>query len=231
MENLVLYHNILRSGITKVSTRPDIFPCAEVIEWILPKVDAAGMVMNNVEDKGFASFTPRFIAKAYNLPPSEISMTTEWVKKLKFDYIATTKIMVAEGNIFKNKQSEEYETPHLCTPYRLVVLMLNRIFDRADGRTYKFGWIPLIYKGTILNWADIVANSLSTSITAAQEGLHQRKFEFYMGSFFIDCILSFHPFEKLCCTWKGGKTPIYAAFQIPWGHKYHNFYRLTVKSS
>ena len=98
-------------------------------------------------------------------------MTTEWVKILKFDCIATTKMMVAEGKTFRHKQSEEYETAHLRTPYRMVVLMLNRIFRRVDGRTYKFGWIPLIYhvamKGTIFNCADIVANSLSTSITAA----------------------------------------------------------------
>ena len=111
--------------------------------------------MNNVEDKGFASFTPGFIAKAYILPTSEISMMTRWVKNLEFDYIATAKMMVAEGKTFRNKESREYKTTHLRTPYRLVVLMLNRIFGMADGRTYKFGWIPLIYhlamKGTIFN--------------------------------------------------------------------------------
>ena len=108
----------------------------------------------------------------------------------------------------------------------MVVLMLNKILGRDDGRTYKFGWIPLIYyvamKGTIFNWDDIVANSLSTSITAAQEGLHQRKYEFYMGSFSIDCRLCFHPFERLNYTWKGEKAPICVAYQILWGHKYHN---------
>ena len=48
-----------------------------------------------------------------------------------------------------------------------------------------------------------------------------------MGSFFIDCILYFHPFERLNCTWKREKSPIYAAYQIMWGHKYHNYYKLT----
>ena len=111
--------------------------------------------MNNVEDKGFASFTPGFISKAYSLPLSDISMTTRWVRILEFDYIATSKIIVDEGKTFRNKQYGEYETSPICTPYRLLVLMLNTIFSRADGRTYKFGWIPLIYyvamKGTIFN--------------------------------------------------------------------------------
>ena len=64
LKYLPLYDNILRSGITKVSTRPETFPCTKVIDWILPRVDTAGIIMNNVEDKGFASFTPRFIAKS-----------------------------------------------------------------------------------------------------------------------------------------------------------------------
>ena len=76
LEDLALYENILRSGITKVSTRPEMFPCAEVIGWIMSKVDATRMMMNNMEDKGFASFTHAFITKAYNLPMSKISMTT-----------------------------------------------------------------------------------------------------------------------------------------------------------
>ena len=66
LEDLTLFNNILRSGITKVSTRPELFPCSEVIGWILSKADAKGMIMYNVEDKGFSSFTPAFIAQAYN---------------------------------------------------------------------------------------------------------------------------------------------------------------------
>ena len=163
LEDLDLYDNILKSRITNVSTRLNIFPCAEFIRWILSKEDEIWMIMYNMEGEGFASFTPAFIAKAYSLPPSEVSMTTDWVKGLTLDYMATTKMMVAEGKNFWHKQSGEYETAHLRTQYRMAVLMLNRIFDRADGRSYKFGWIPLIYHiamvGAVFNWADIVANS------------------------------------------------------------------------
>ena len=48
LEDLAIYDNILRSNLTKVSTRPKIFPCVEVIGWILPRVDAIRMIMNNV---------------------------------------------------------------------------------------------------------------------------------------------------------------------------------------
>ena len=51
LEDLTLFNNILRSGITKVSTRSKLFLCSDVSGWILSKADAKGMIMNNVEDK------------------------------------------------------------------------------------------------------------------------------------------------------------------------------------
>ena len=120
-------------------------------------------------------------------------MNTEWVKSLKLDYVATEKMMVVEGKTFRHKQYEEYKTTHLHTPYRVIVLMLNRIYGRADGKFYKFWWIPLMYhiamEGIVFNWSNIIARNLSTFIKAAQEGLWLGKFEFHMSSFLVDCIL------------------------------------------
>ena len=80
-------------------------------------------------------------------------------------------MMMTEGKPFRQRASREYETASLRTPYRLVALMLNMIFDKADGIFYNIGWIPLMYhvtmEGTIFNWLDIVANSLYSCITAA----------------------------------------------------------------
>ena len=152
LEDLALYDNVLRSRITKVTTRLEMFPYAEVIGWILPRIDKTWMLMSNAENNGFASFAPAFLLETYSFPEKEISVTTQWVKSLKLDYIATTKMMMVEGKNFRNKQLGEYKTTHLRTPYRLIVLLLNMIYDRADGKFYKFGWIALIYhiamKGT-----------------------------------------------------------------------------------
>ena len=77
---------------------------------------------------------------------------------------------------------------------------------------------------TIFNWADIVASSLSSCIATAQGGLTQRKSEFYMGSYFIDCILCIHPFPKLNCDWD--PTPVYATYHILWAQKYASYYKM-----
>ena len=131
--------------------------------------------MNDVKNKAFSSFTPAFLSAAYNFPRMEVSVTTEWVKSLKLYYASNTKMFMVAGNNFKYKKSGEYKTTHLRTPYRLIVLLLNKIYGRANGKFYKFGWIPLIYhiamKVTVFNWDDIIAKNLSTSIKAAQEGL------------------------------------------------------------
>ena len=99
--DLALYENILRSGLTKISTRPNIFPCAEIIGWMLPKIDIVGMIINGVDGNLVASFAPAFISATYSLPKKEINVTREWVKSLKFDYTATTKMMVAKGKTFR----------------------------------------------------------------------------------------------------------------------------------
>ena len=79
-------------------------------------------------------------------------------------------------------------------------------------------------QGTIFNWADM-ENSLSSCIASALGGLTQRKSEFYMGTFLIDCILCTHPFPKLNSDWDPTKTLVYSTYQLLWAHKYVSFYK------
>ena len=90
-----------------------MFPYAEFIGWFFPKIDTVGIIINDEEGNHVASFAPAFISKAYSLPEVEISVTTDWVKSLKFDYITTVKGMMNEGKTFRHKQSGEYETSNL----------------------------------------------------------------------------------------------------------------------
>ena len=167
--------------------------------------------MYNVEEKVFSSFTLTYLSQAYNFPVSEVNLTNDWINSLTIDYIGCAKMMMTKGKSFWHRESVEHETSSLRTPYRLVALMLNRIFGKDDVRFYKIGWIPLMYhvtmEGTIFNWVDIIANNLSSCISAAFRGLLQWKFEFYMGSFFIICILCLHPFKKFNCSWRRKKHP------------------------
>ena len=46
-EELTIYANIDKSALMKVATRPEMFPCSEVIDWILPRADVTTMILKN----------------------------------------------------------------------------------------------------------------------------------------------------------------------------------------
>ena len=48
-EYMPIYANIERSTIMKVATRPEIFPCSEVIGWILPRAYVTRMILANTK--------------------------------------------------------------------------------------------------------------------------------------------------------------------------------------
>ena len=49
LEEESIYANIERSSLMKISTRLELFPCSEVIGWILPREDVTTMILENVE--------------------------------------------------------------------------------------------------------------------------------------------------------------------------------------
>ena len=91
------------------------------------------------------------------------------------DLVEIVKRMMIPRKKFQTRPSREYETTTLWTPYRFIALMLNRFFGRAHGKSFKLGWIAIIFymatQGTIFNWANIVSNSLSACISLALGGV------------------------------------------------------------
>ena len=47
-EEETIYTNIERYALMRVATRLEIFPCSEVIGWILPRADVNTMILENV---------------------------------------------------------------------------------------------------------------------------------------------------------------------------------------
>ena len=48
LEEEGIYTNIERSSLMKIATRPELFPCSEVIGWILPWADVTTMILENI---------------------------------------------------------------------------------------------------------------------------------------------------------------------------------------
>ena len=129
----------------KVATRLDIFPCSEVIGWILPKFDVTKMILDNTKGHGYATYIPAYVAMSYKLPTPQNYLTEGWLKDPNLDVVETVKRMMIPGKNFCTRPSGEYETTSLCTPYRLIALMLNRIYKISNGNNFKIGWVPVIF--------------------------------------------------------------------------------------
>ena len=46
-EELTISANIEKYALMKVATRPELFPCSEMIGWILPRADVTTMILAN----------------------------------------------------------------------------------------------------------------------------------------------------------------------------------------
>ena len=178
LEEEGIYANIERSSLMKIATRPELFPCSKVIGWILPREDVTTMILENEDKQGYAAYSPGYVALAYHLPEAQIFLTDDWLRNIRMDLVETLKRMLFPRTNFRTRPTREYDTASLRTPYRFIALMLNRIFGRAHGKRFKLEWIPIIFyvttQGTILNWANIVSNSLSACMASALGGVSQK---------------------------------------------------------
>ena len=174
-EEETIYANIERSTLMKIATRPELFPCSEVIGWILPRADVTTMILSNIEKQGHATYSPGYVSLDCHLPEAQVYLIEDWLKEINIDLVETLKRMLIPGKIFRTRPSGEYDTTTLRTPYRFIALMLNKIFGRAHIRSFKLGWVRIIFyvstQGTVFNWENIVSNSLSACIASALGGV------------------------------------------------------------
>ena len=64
LEEAPIYANIEKSAIMKVATRPELFPCSELMRWVLPHTNHNSMLTCNTEGQGYAAFSPGYVALA-----------------------------------------------------------------------------------------------------------------------------------------------------------------------
>ena len=126
------------------------------------------MILANTAKQGYAAYSPGYVSLAYHLPEAQVYLSEDWLKDINLDLVETVKRMMVLGKNSQARPSGEYDTATLRTPYSFIALMLNRIFGRAHRRSYKLGWVPIIFyvatEGTVFNWENIVSNSLSACI-------------------------------------------------------------------
>ena len=87
----------------KVATRPELFPCLEVIGWILPRADVTMIILENTAKQGYAAYSPAYVSMAYNLPSTQIYLTESWLKETAMDLVEIVKRMMIPGKNFQTR--------------------------------------------------------------------------------------------------------------------------------
>ena len=100
LEEEPIYANIEKSSIMKVATRPELFPCSEVIGWILPHVNTTTMIIGNAKGQGYAPFSPGYVALAYHLPEAQVFLSDDWLDSIRMDLVETLKKMLLQGKLY-----------------------------------------------------------------------------------------------------------------------------------
>ena len=97
-KELMIYANIEKSALMKVATRPELFPCSEVIGWTFPRLDVTTMILENTAKQGYAMYSPAYVSMAYHLPSPHIYLTKKWMKEIAMYLVETVKRMMIPGN-------------------------------------------------------------------------------------------------------------------------------------
>ena len=97
----------------KIATRLELFPCSEVIEWILPRADVTTMILANTAKQGYAAYSPGYVSLAYHLPPTQVYLTEHWLKEINLELFETLKRMMIPGKKFRTRPLGEYDTATL----------------------------------------------------------------------------------------------------------------------
>ena len=103
LEEESIYANIERSSLMKIATRPELFPCSEVIGWILPRADVTTMILENIERQGYAAYSPGYVALAYHLPEAQVFLSDDWLNNIRMDLVDTLKKILFPGKDFRNR--------------------------------------------------------------------------------------------------------------------------------
>ena len=108
LPNRQVYVQVKRSKLHYVGAHPPIFPCVELIKWILQKVDPRFRVIRDHEGKAFANLKGQDAEFYYALPTREQTFKEEWATTHAVPISETLREWWEEPEKFKVKKDQEY---------------------------------------------------------------------------------------------------------------------------
>jgi hypothetical protein len=143
--------NIRKSSLHMVASRSLVFPCIELLKWLIDHVDAQKCLINDDNGECVDDFLPSEFQSYYKL--------REFKEKLSTDYVLsfyasrdTSKIMASwwrEDKKFTNRIVGWYPTANIREPYIYLMALvtckdMDRWYERAQQEVERLEYIEAV---------------------------------------------------------------------------------------
>jgi hypothetical protein len=222
--------NIHKAYLHMVASRSLVFPCIELLKWLIDHTDAHKCLINDDNDECVGVFLPSEVQNYYKLRDSELKLSTDFVLSFYASH-NTSKIMVSwwrEDKKFMNRTVGWYPTTNLREPYIYLMALLCRLHGEKDCSQFSEAWMPLAFtvaiSGTGFNWGAIISKQLSTCIRQDQVLKEGDTPAFYMASYLLDVICARNTFSGMNLNWHSSELAVHVYFNILWENRYKKSY-------
>jgi hypothetical protein len=222
--------NIHRAFMHMVASQSLVFPCIDLLKWLIDHIDAQKCLINDDISECVGVLLPSEVQSYYKLWEPKIKLSTDFILSFYASH-DTSKIMASwwrEDKKFMNQTVAWYPMVNLREPYIYLMALLCRLHGEKDFSRFLEAWMPLAFTVSIsgmgFNWDFIISKQLSTCIRKAQVPKEGDTLAFYMTSYLLDIVCAMNTFSGMNLNWHSSELSIHVYFNILWENMYKKSY-------
>jgi hypothetical protein len=146
-----------------VERRTPIFPCVEVLKWLIDHTDTHKCLINDANGGCFRVLFPIEVQKYYKIRDPEECLNTYFVVNF-YELHDTSRVMASwwrEDKMFTNWSTDWYGKTNLREPYIYLMALIRQLYGEKYCSRFSEAWMPLEYTvmigGSNFNWGLIIS--------------------------------------------------------------------------
>jgi hypothetical protein len=196
-----VFLNIQRSYLHMVARRTPVFPCIELLKWLIDHTDTQICLINDDNGECVRVFLPVEVQNYYKLRDPEERLNTDFVVSF-YEKHNTNKVMASwwrEDKKFTNRTSDWYPTTNLRDSYIYLMALicqvvwgeiLFQVFRGMDASS-----LHVAISGRGFNWGAIISKAVEHLHSTGPDAERGRNPILLHGFLFIGC----HLCQKCLC--------------------------------
>lgn len=169
-----VYPNTWRLLLHIVANKLVVFPCAEMVKWIVDHANLGNTMIVNEKGKCIACFQSSSLEPYYTFTRVEVSLTPTLVEEFgrlnNYDKVMSK--WWIEGKQFRSRDNVINATTNFREPYIYVVALTHWLFGEKNATNFKEDRVPLVYtivkEGWIFNCVPILSHTMMEALVRAK---------------------------------------------------------------